>query len=252
MIPYALWLQYLLCMNPAVGLTYDFVTSHAMTLDCKKSLRTANRVCHDGILTDQDVVEMKDHFQDRFFSWFVDVNDYMSREILLKNRMHFRCSFSFCVKNLDNLYVQTFDPGIMIQEIFDHEQILGSWIECAIIAFHPANATVLLDKNTTFLKHLLSKKSQAVHFYFGYFQGQPACTCMSIYHDDVVGLYRLGTLPEFQRKGIGSAMLQQVLLDAKLKGCKQAILIATDAGKSLSEHFGFIEYAKYHVYSNVV
>ncbi|WP_413298772.1 N-acetyltransferase [Bacillus sp. 1P10SD] len=95
------------------------------------------------------------------------------------------------------------------------------------------------DELTATVAEVMSKQDQNIANYVGYLIGTPVSISTIFYHNGIAGIYNVGTLPEFQGKGIGVEMMTTILLKAKLDGYKTAILHSTHAGKRLYEKLGF-------------
>lgn len=57
-------------------------------------------------------------------------------------------------------------------------------------------------------------------------------------------------LDYYRNKGLGYAISHKPLLDARNRGFKQTILLASSKGRPLYNRIGFKEYASYHFYGN--
>jgi len=77
--------------------------------------------------------------------------------------------------------------------------------------------------------------------YIGYLDGVPVSSNFLIYDDDVVGLYKIATLPEYGRRGIGTALTLKPLFDARKRGYNIAILQSSPMGYRVYERLGFRE-----------
>ena len=69
--------------------------------------------------------------------------------------------------------------------------------------------------------------------------GNPVSAVASTRAGSTVGIWGMGTSPEFQRKGAGRALLDYVIAYHYEHGIKLFYLIATEAGKPLYERIGF-------------
>lgn len=247
---YSLLLQYLLCMNPDINLGFDVQTEHAVGFDSQSSMRAGNRVCHQELLDDQDIMQIKKHFNHEPFAWFVDALDQTSIEKLQQHNMTYRCCFAAAMCDLESLPTVPFHADIVIQEITDHALIETVWTSCVVQAFQPTQPVFTQAGMNAVINNLLLKNSPNVHFYLGFYQNQVASACMAIHHNSIVSLHWVGTLPEFCYKGLGLAITQQALWNAKVVGCTQAILIMTSSGKKIYDRLGFKDYALYQIYGN--
>jgi GNAT superfamily N-acetyltransferase len=57
-------------------------------------------------------------------------------------------------------------------------------------------------------------------FYLGYVDGRPAAEAALYWRDDVAYLESAGTLPEYRRRGLQSALIQRRIADATALGCR--------------------------------
>jgi len=76
-------------------------------------------------------------------------------------------------------------------------------------------------------------------FYLGYWDNQPVATAELTLGGGVVGLYSIITLEAYRRRGIGSALTLQPLLDARAHGFHTGVLQAADAGVGVYTRLGF-------------
>jgi hypothetical protein len=68
-------LQYLLYLNPDIGLVGAYPTVHCQTFDSTSTIRPCNRVCHKELPSDFELEQIKLFFNNRPFSWAVDSRD---------------------------------------------------------------------------------------------------------------------------------------------------------------------------------
>jgi GNAT superfamily N-acetyltransferase len=71
------------------------------------------------------------------------------------------------------------------------------------------------------------------------YDGKPAATSLVFCGKEVAGVYAMGTLKPFRRKGLGSAALHACLQAAKSKNLKYSVLYSSSMGKSLYKKVGF-------------
>lgn len=91
------------------------------------------------------------------------------------------------------------------------------------------------------LKLGFDKKLQRIH-YLCYYDDIPAGSATIFYDDDTVGIYCIGVLNEFRRKGIGKIITKKPLIDSKMLGKKTAVLHSTPLGKPIYKKLGFKEF----------
>ncbi|MHA1522580.1 MAG: hypothetical protein ACTSRK_20620 [Promethearchaeota archaeon] len=77
--------------------------------------------------------------------------------------------------------------------------------------------------------------------YLGYLDGVPVSSNFLLYDDNVVGLYKIATIPGYERRGIGAASTLIPLFNALDRGYRVAILQSTSIGYKLYERIGFRE-----------
>ncbi|KYK31686.1 MAG: hypothetical protein AYK19_16585 [Theionarchaea archaeon DG-70-1] len=95
----------------------------------------------------------------------------------------------------------------------------------------------------SFLEALLGKPT--VTFYLGTCSGNPVATSFLFLSSGVAGIYLVSTLPEYRRRGIGTAMTVKPLLDARAMGHRIGILQANPAAESMYARIGFNRYCTF-------
>jgi ribosomal protein S18 acetylase RimI-like enzyme len=86
--------------------------------------------------------------------------------------------------------------------------------------------------------------------YVGYHEGEPVSTAATVIGGGGVGVYNVATLPGFQRRGYGEAVMRHALAAAQEEHqAERAILQSTPAGLRLYERMGFRTVARVAVYS---
>lgn len=93
---------------------------------------------------------------------------------------------------------------------------------------------------------------QNLVFYLGCWDSVPVATGMFVRGSGSVGIHRIGTLPEFRKRGIGTAVTYLPLHEFKKQGINQALLLASSSGYSLYEKMGFKKLLTYDVYTKKV
>ena len=67
----------------------------------------------------------------------------------------------------------------------------------------------------------------------------------SFLHETDCGIYGVGTLPEWRRRGLARALMEHVLADAQERGARTATLQSTRMGQPLYESLGFEPAGRY-------
>jgi ribosomal protein S18 acetylase RimI-like enzyme len=87
--------------------------------------------------------------------------------------------------------------------------------------------------------------------YVGYLNGEPIATTAAVLGGGAVGIYNVATLPQFQRRGYGEAVMRHALADARaLHGVERSILQSTPAGYRLYERMGYRTVTQVAVYAS--
>lgn len=87
-----------------------------------------------------------------------------------------------------------------------------------------------------------------IALYLGLVDGVPAARSLMYLSSGVAGLYLVGVLEHFRRRGIGRAITEKPLADARERGCYLSVLMATQLGEILYSKIGFTEYMKLEYY----
>jgi ribosomal protein S18 acetylase RimI-like enzyme len=86
--------------------------------------------------------------------------------------------------------------------------------------------------------------------YVGYVDGEAVSTVAIVMGADSVGVYNVATVPEYQRRGYGEAVMRHAVAEAQREhGVEQVILQSTPAGYRLYERMGFKTVTRVAVYS---
>ena len=83
----------------------------------------------------------------------------------------------------------------------------------------------------------------------GYLDGTPVTTTATITTDGVIGLYSVGTLPGFQRRGCAEALMRHAVKATREATPGEGIVLqSTRAGQRLYEQLGFRVVTSFHVF----
>lgn len=114
--------------------------------------------------------------------------------------------------------------------------------------WEPPDQNVLAYYDRTADQYL--KKDNGFVLLLYYQEGVPAATLELCFSDPaVVGLYGLATRAAFRRQGIGAAMLTYGLNLAKERGCRHAVLQASEDGIGIYREYGFEAHTVYYEYA---
>ncbi len=82
----------------------------------------------------------------------------------------------------------------------------------------------------------------AYRHYLGLLRGVPVAAASMFFREGVAGISNVATLAHERRRGIGSAITLEALLDARREDCRIGVLFASEAGKGIYEKLGFGTY----------
>ncbi len=76
--------------------------------------------------------------------------------------------------------------------------------------------------------------------YVGYVEGEPVSTTAVVMGHEAIGVYNVATIPGFQRRGFGEAVMRHAVAEARREqGIDRVILQSTPAGYRLYQRMGF-------------
>lgn len=85
----------------------------------------------------------------------------------------------------------------------------------------------------------------AAAFYLGIYNEKPIATSFLFLSSGVAGLYLVSTLPQYRRRGMGTAMTLKPLLDARDAGYNIGILQANPSAENMYAQIGFNTYCTF-------
>jgi ribosomal protein S18 acetylase RimI-like enzyme len=129
-------------------------------------------------------------------------------------------------------------PGFRIMEIRDYTG-LRKWCQIDLLGFGlpPYVEPSIVEWLATELN-----LKQPFKLFLGLLDGKPVATSMYYLGAGVAGVYNVSTLPEARNKGIGLAMTQRPLLEAKKLGYRIGVLQSSKLGLPVYQKMGFKEY----------
>lgn len=87
--------------------------------------------------------------------------------------------------------------------------------------------------------------------YVGYVDGVPVSTAATVACGQTIGVYNVATLPEYQRRGYGEAVMRRALAEAEReRPSRPVVLQSTEAGLRLYQRMGFRAVARFSVYAS--
>ncbi len=89
----------------------------------------------------------------------------------------------------------------------------------------------------------------AIHHYLAWVDGMAVASVTVMVSHGIAGIWNVGTLPEYRRHGLASALMSRALTDAAKAGARCSILMASLEGYGLYRAIGYRVYTEtfYHV-----
>lgn len=85
--------------------------------------------------------------------------------------------------------------------------------------------------------------------FVGFVDNLPVATAATIVAADVAGVYSVGTLPQYRRRGYAEAMMRHALsIERENSGIEATVLQATESGLRMYQHMGYRKATKFSVY----
>lgn len=238
-------LKSLLFMNFGQQLFIDYATPFCMASNTGSMMGRCNRVCNQGPINEQEIVDIKNYFKDTHFTWVVDDTDTQTINQLVNHGLHLKAHAPGMILDLQQFKPLNRSDSFTIKEVNDDNDF-NRWIE--IVSKNYGYSAKELGQAIRFLKQ---RAGNYLTLYLGCYDGSPEAACMLAYHAHKhVSIHLLGTLSESRNKGLGTNLLNEVLLIAVDKEYTNAILIPSTMGYSLAQKCGFKEYISYKIFGN--
>lgn len=133
--------------------------------------------------------------------------------------------------------------GLRIVRVEDKET-LRQWIHVASVGFEVAEKY----ENVWYEFFATAVFEQPFWTYLALLDGRPVGTSQLFLSAGVAGIYNVTCLPDARGQGIGAAITQAPLLDARTIGYRIGILQASDAGARVYRRLGFQDFGGLSVY----
>lgn len=169
------------------------------------------------------------------------------REYLLKNKLISVVKPPGMALNLKDLPDEMKPvPDVEIIKVAD-AKALKTYINVGIIGLEwPKDITYGFLQQVA--KRFFLPDNRTHSAYIAYYKGKPAAISRVFFGGGVAGIYRVTTLEEARRKGIGTAVSLVSLYEAKELGYEIATLIASDLGLNVYKKIGFKEYCRFEMF----
>ena len=87
-----------------------------------------------------------------------------------------------------------------------------------------------------------------VRHYIGWLDNTPVATATLVLSGRVAGVWNVGTLPEYRRRGVAAAIMRHILLEARSLGFYSSMLLASEEGMPLYARLGYETLSKIRVF----
>lgn len=91
-------------------------------------------------------------------------------------------------------------------------------------------------------------ESETVRFLVGRVDGDPVACGQLVRTGDVAGVYSIGVLPDYRRRGLGEALTREVLRLGRDAGCDVGVLQSSEMAESIYDRMGFETVTRHHQY----
>jgi len=139
------------------------------------------------------------------------------------------------------------DPVLdcVVREVAD-ETLLAQW--CQVMAPTYEFPEFAAETWMEILLHIGLGPSSSFRHFVGCVDDAPVASASLYLGYGVGGISSVATLPEYRRRGIGTAITRAVLEEIQQLGYQYSTLFASSMGRSIYERLGFREYAKGNCY----
>ena len=136
--------------------------------------------------------------------------------------------------------------SVSVERVLD-EPSSDLWIDVLTRSWEsPKEVGIWMRSNVCFSVEAERQRRLALprRLYLGVLDGKPVGACMLLWSDMVAGLQAVGTVPEARHRGIGKAVVEAALNDARELGFGYAVVLSTIEGQRLYEQCGFRAFGK--------
>lgn len=149
------------------------------------------------------------------------------------NLNHMKVKSQLVMMNLSftdrNFEAQKSDSDNSIVKIYTVEQAQEWAVACGSAFGYGIDSAVI--------EQLITDHQATIYAYV--IDGNIAGTAIGYHTGDTLGIHQLGTVPDYRKRGVADALMQQLLNLAKESGCITVSLQASQAGLHLYERLGF-------------
>jgi len=146
--------------------------------------------------------------------------------------------------NIEHLNDDFAVPSKLTIDPIDDEVGLRDWVSVWLYRVPEELRTAHFAARRT----LWLERERPMQCFLGRWDGKPVATSMVFLGKGVVAVHHVVTLPEYRRRGIGSAMTLHVLREAQKRGYRVGVLTASPDGSGSYRKIGFREYCSIRRY----
>jgi hypothetical protein len=136
-------------------------------------------------------------------------------------------------------------PGLVIERVKD-EQTMHEWIQTFGLGFNVDET--ILGHYSKLVTSVPRDSHDVGPFYLARLNGVPVATSALCCAAGVAGIYEVSTIPSARDQGIGAAIAQAPMLDARAMGYHIAVLQASTRGEPVYRSLGFNSYCTLDAY----
>ncbi len=137
--------------------------------------------------------------------------------------------------------------GVVLNQV-ETKSDLDIWINLLSEIYTELSTYTAEAFRQIFRIRLAEGKTSAAKNFMAMIDDEPVGMSSIYFGAGVAGLYAIGTLTEYQRRGIGAAVTLKALLYGIKRGYEISVLQSTKAGFNMYNRLGFKEYFKWKTY----
>lgn len=135
-------------------------------------------------------------------------------------------------------------PGLAIQQVSDVDS-LAQWTYVVGRGFEMPDR---LTEPLLTLERSLGFEDESWRRYLGLLEGEAVVASALLLGSGVAGIYDVATRPGFRRRGLGTALTLEALVDGRRLGYRVAVLQSSPQAVGLYQRLGFREYCRVRQY----
>lgn len=201
-------------------------------------------VSFDGTRVAEELTEIEQTFSGLPWLWWVgpDSDDTTAADLAEHGYQEVGAMPVMAVA-LDSVRSDPPPHGLEIRQVGSAAE-LTAWVHCYTSAF----GIQAPHEDIARLEAARSETSDTLVRYSGYVDGRLVGTAALYQHEEIAGVYVVGTLKEYRGRGIGTALTAAALNAGRERGLRTGSLQASRMGTPVYERMGFEEVARYRLF----